>query len=178
MRKLHLGCGKRYTPGFIHIDKEYYDHLDYQRDVTDLSMFDDNSIDLIYACHVLDHLSRNSEVDKALSEWYRVLQHGGLLRIAVSDFEKVVQMYNSGMDLESLWGHIVGGHKGRGDAHGCVFDFTVLKRYLEQHGFKNVRRYDWRKTIHKDYDDFSQAYIPHMDKEHGTLMSLNVEAQK
>jgi predicted SAM-dependent methyltransferase len=178
MKKLHLGCGKRYIPGFIHIDREHYDHLDYQRDITDLSIFDDNSIDVIYACHVLDHLSRNGEVDKALSEWYRVLKHGGLLRIAVSDFEKIVQMYNSGMDLENLWGHIVGGHKGPGDAHGCVFDFTVLKRYLEKHGFKNVKRYDWRKTIHKDYDDFSQAYIPHMDKEKGILMSLNVEAVK
>jgi hypothetical protein len=45
-------------------------------------------------------------------------------------------------------------------------------------GFKNVHRYDWRQTIHKDYDDFSQAYIPHMDKEHGILISLNVEAEK
>jgi len=24
-------------------------------------------------------------------------------------------------------------------------------------------------------DDFSQAYLPHMDKEHGTLVSLNLE---
>lgn len=178
MKKLHLGCGKRYIPGFIHIDKEHYNHLDYQRDVTDLSIFNDNSIDLIYASHVLDHLSRDGEVDKALSEWCRVLRYGGLLRIAVSDFEKVVQMYNSGMDLENLWGHVVGGHKSSGDAHGCVFDSTVLKRYLEKHGFKNVKRYDWRKTIHKDYDDFSQAYIPHMDKKKGILMSLNVEAVK
>ena len=47
------------------------------------------------------------------------------------------------------------------------------------HGpFVNVRRYDWRQTIHKDYDDHSQAYYPHMDKENGLLMSLNVEADK
>ena len=26
--------------------------------------------------------------------------------------------------------------------------------------------------------DFSQAYVPHMDKEHGRLISLNVEALK
>ena len=45
-------------------------------------------------------------------------------------------------------------------------------------GFKDVRRYDWRQTEHKDYDDFSQAYIPHMDKENGLLISLNVEATK
>ncbi|GAG94071.1 unnamed protein product, partial [marine sediment metagenome] len=33
-------------------------------------------------------------------------------------------------------------------------------------------------TIHKGYDDCSQSYIPHMDKEHGLLISLNVEAEK
>ena len=29
-----------------------------------------------------------------------------------------------------------------------------------------------------DFDDHSQAYLPHMDKENGTSMSLNVECIK
>ena len=45
-------------------------------------------------------------------------------------------------------------------------------------GFRNLRQYDWRETSHGDVDDFSQAYIPHLDKEHGRLISLNVEATK
>ena len=53
-----------------------------------------------------------------------------------------------------------------------------LKKILEEVGFKNIKRYDWKNTIHKHYDDYSQAYIPHMDKENGILMSLNVEAVK
>jgi hypothetical protein len=53
-----------------------------------------------------------------------------------------------------------------------------LRETLEIAGFTNVRRYDWRQTVHKDHDDFSQAYIPHMDKENGLLISLNVEADK
>jgi hypothetical protein len=28
------------------------------------------------------------------------------------------------------------------------------------------------------FDDHSQAYIPHMDKENGTLISLNIETIK
>jgi predicted SAM-dependent methyltransferase len=28
--KLHLGCGKRYIPGFIHIDLADYPHIDYK----------------------------------------------------------------------------------------------------------------------------------------------------
>jgi len=62
--------------------------------------------------------------------------------------------------------------------HRTVYDFESLRSVLESVGFKNVRRYDWRQTIHKDYDDYSQAYIPHMDKENGLLISLNVEADK
>lgn len=33
----------------------------------------------------------------------------------------------------------------------------------------------WKNTEHSQFDDYSQSYIPHMDKINGTLMSLNVE---
>ena len=52
---------------------------------------------------------------------------------------------------------------------------------LEGAGFRHVRRWDWRKVFvgeDEGFDDYSQAYVPHMDKEHGTLISLNVEAEK
>ena len=45
-------------------------------------------------------------------------------------------------------------------------------------GFCSASRYDWRRTEHATLDDYSQAYLPHLDKEHGQLMSLNVEAVK
>ena len=62
--------------------------------------------------------------------------------------------------------------------HRTVYDFESLGALLESAGFEDVRRYDWRQTLHRDYDDFSQAYVPHMDKENGRLISLNVEADK
>lgn len=45
--------------------------------------------------------------------------------------------------------------------HKTVWNFTLLSEFLESNGFSDVRRYDWRQTIHKDYDDHSQAYYPH-----------------
>ena len=56
----------------------------------------------------------------------------------------------------------------------------VLRSGLEEAGFGNIRRYDWRETdIGKaGIDDYSQAYLPHMDKENGRLIALNVEADK
>ena len=62
--------------------------------------------------------------------------------------------------------------------HKTVYDYQSLARILQEVGFNEIDRYDWRKTLHKDYDDFSQAYVPHMDKENGTLISLNIEAKK
>ena len=61
--------------------------------------------------------------------------------------------------------------------HRQVFNFNRLKDILEESGFK-VTRYDWRDTEHAIYDDHSQAYFPHMDKEKGILVSLNVECEK
>jgi len=45
-------------------------------------------------------------------------------------------------------------------------------------GMKKIRKYNWRQTEHANFDDHSQAYLPHMDKKDGVLMSLNVECIK
>jgi len=59
-----------------------------------------------------------------------------------------------------------------------VFDQPFLSSALVDAGFREVRRWDWRCTDHSHIDDYSQAYLPHLDREHGTLMSLNLEAVK
>lgn len=176
-KKLHIGCGNRYIPGFIHIDVRKLPHIDYVTSADKLDMFEDSSLDLIYSCHMLEHLKRH-EVEDVLKEWYRVLKPGGTLRVAVPDFEKVAEVYLKTKDLKSVKGLLLGRQDYPENTHYTVFDFSYLSEVLEKAGFKNIHRYDWRQTIHKDYDDFSQAYLPHMDKEHGTLMSLNVEAEK
>lgn len=182
MVQLHLGCGKRHIPGFIHIDLANYPHIDYQTDVSDLHMFEDASVDLVYASHVLEYSDRFEALD-VLREWHRVLKPGGLLRVAVPDFEALVKVYQEYGDLSMILGPLYGRMESDPTSkaliyHRTVYDFRAFKKVLETTGFENVQRYDWRKTIHKDYDDFSQAYIPHMDKEHGLLISLNVEADK
>jgi hypothetical protein len=57
-----------------------------------------------------------------------------------------------------------------------VFNFPILKKALEALGYRNVERYDWREfdTGKLGIDDYSQAYLPHMDKDNGTLMVLNI----
>ena len=62
--------------------------------------------------------------------------------------------------------------------HKTTYDFEGLKFILNKCGFSNIDYYNWRDTEHSKFDDHSQAYIPHMSKEKGTLISLNVEAVK
>jgi predicted SAM-dependent methyltransferase len=181
--KLHLGCDKLCIPGFVHVDLADYSHIDYRQDVRTLLMFDDDSVDLIYACHVIEYFDRVEVLD-VLREWRRVLKPGGVLRLAVPDFAALCRVYQQYGDLSLIHGPLYGRWKIKTDAvgkliyHRSVYDYKDLGTVLESAGFKNVRRYDWRQTIHRDYDDYSQAYIPHMDKEHGILISLNVEAEK
>ena len=175
--KLHLGCGKRFIPGFVHIDAVDYPHVDHVATIDNLSFIQTDTIDLIYNCHVLEHFKRR-DVDRVLCEWLRVIKPGGTLRVSVPDFSKLCEVYQRDNKLELVIGALFGRQDYLYNIHYNVFDFNSLSQSLEQAGFVNVRRYDWRQTEHADMDDFSQAYIPHMDKEHGTLISLNVECDK
>lgn len=175
---LHIGCGDRFIPDFVHhIDARPLPHVDHVTQADKLEMFGEGSVDLIYACHVLEHFGRH-KVDSVLREWHRVLKVGGAVRIAVPDFEALVEVYQRTGNLQLVIGPLVGRQDYAENTHYVVFDYASLSSALTKVGFKNIHRYDWRETIHKDHDDYSQSYIPHMDKVNGTLISLNVEAEK
>ena len=103
---------------------------------------------------------------------------GGKVRIAVPDMEAHFAHYFYHKDLKALHSAFWGSQRHPFDYHKNGWDFLKLKEELERIGFSDVKRYDWRKTEHHYVDDYSQSYYPHMDKEHGKLMSLNVEAVK
>jgi len=177
--KLHLGCGPRHIPSFVHIDAQCAPHVDIVGPVERLPM-EDASVSLIYASHVLEHFGRYEYKD-VLREWFRVLRPGGILRLSVPDFSACAAIYyKDGLadGLSGLVGLIVGGQRNEHDFHKMIFDEEFLSRDLIDLGFREVRRWDWRLTEHTEIDDYSQAYIPHLHKVDGTLMSLNIEAVK
>ena len=175
--KLHLGCGKRFISGYVHVDVVDYPHIELQHEIDSLPMIADGSVDVIYACHVLEHFHRR-DTQRVLKEWYRLLCVGGVLRVAVPDFNALAKLYIHTGALAHVIGPILGRQNYLYNIHRNLFDFGTLVDALQQAGFDGVARYDWRKTEHADVDDYSQSYYPHMDKEHGMLLSLNVEATK
>ena len=178
--KLHLGCGKRFIPGFVHIDLAKFDHIDHQANIDDLSFIKNESVDLIYACQVLEYFDRD-EMINVLDEWKRVLKKGATLRVSVPNFEIITDLYNKGLELDKFLGTLYGKwpiSENKYVFHKTTFDFDSINKLFSNLEFTNVRHWDWRKTEHAHIDDYSQAYYPHMDKENGILFNLNVEADK
>jgi predicted SAM-dependent methyltransferase len=179
MIKLHLGCGSKQIPGFVNIDINWTPAVDQVCDISQLTIFEDASVDMIYACHVLEHFGRH-EFTTVIKEWHRVLRVGGLLRLSVPDFAACARIYLDGGidDIRYVTGLMVGGQRNEYDYHKMIFDEPSLTQHLANIGFGQVQRWDWRNTEHSQIDDYSQAYLPHMDREHGMLMSLNLECRR
>ena len=178
--KLHLGCGWRnFGDDWIHVDGGNYKHLKHSS-ITDLSWAQDKSVDLIYASHVFEYFDREEAIN-VLAEWYRILKPGAILRIAVPDFEVLCNLYSKKeITLEQMVGPIFGKMAMAETTiyHKTTYDLSSLSKLVKENGFKNCVKYDWRETEHAEFDDHSQAYIPHMDKLNGTLISLNIECNK
>ena len=183
MKKLNVGCGNRKMHGFINVDIREDIEPDVVCDVSKISeKFSD--VDLVYACHVLEHFPEKpfpfcqTTWKDVLKDWHKSLRAGGIIRLSVPDLNSVCKRYLKSGDLSEVKAFFFGGQKYDYDYHFCGWDFPTLKNELELLGFRDVKVYDWRKTDHFYVDDYSQAYLPHMDKTGGQLMSLNIEATK
>jgi len=173
-RKLHIGAGRVHLPGFVNVDLFDTYHADMYCDLTRLP-FDPGSFDLIYASHVLEHVHRRM-VTATLHHWGSMLRYDGVLRLAVPNFDAICLRFLKTRNLNEVMGLLYGGQNHPRNNHFVTFTYESLRDHLEKAGLQKVREWDWRETEHAEFDDYSQCYLPHMDKENGMLMSLNVEA--
>lgn len=98
LKLLNLGCGDHYHKDWVNVDfiKTGPDVIEHNL-LTGIP-YPDNSFDVVYHSHVLEHFSKN---DGALfiKECYRVLKPGGILRIAIPDLEAIVDLYKENLKL-------------------------------------------------------------------------------
>jgi len=135
--KLHLGCGKRHIPGYVHIDAIDYPHVDHISTIDRLSFIADDSVDVIYNCHVLEHFKRR-DVSDVLIEWHRILKPSGILRISVPDFSALCEIYQRAKDINLIIGPLFGRQDYLYNIHYNMFDFKSLESILNDVGFSDI----------------------------------------
>ena len=186
MRKLEIGPGydgKR-LEGFETLDIQKRDNVDHVADASGKLPFDDNSFNLVYAAHVLEHFYWR-QVEDALKEWCRIIKPGGALEIWVPDGlmvaehwlmaekgnAKLIKKYNLKTYRRSmvkqdpcLWANAkinsIGGihHPPFGD-HKVFFSRRYLNKALVQAGFLKVKKLTRKQIRGKDYGHYQIGVI-------------------
>ncbi len=106
-----------------------------------------------------------------------MLKPGGVLRLSVPDFDKIVYMYRScGQDIGSILSCLMGGQEYERNAHYSVFNHAYLAERLREVGFREIRGWDPHAVEHHDFEDWASRRI----ERGGTQfeVSLNVETVK
>jgi len=174
---LHIGCGEKNSPEFINIDAQPFAHVHIVTDdITSLADFATGTVDLVYMCHILEHIKR-SKLKNVLSEMKRILKDGGVLRLSVPDFDRLVEVYNaSGNNIESISRQLMGGQDHQYNIHYSVFNHRRLSELLKEVGFRKVVSWDPDNCRYHNFKDKASKRIKINGKEY--MISLNLEAIK
>lgn len=161
-RCLEIGPGITRIDGFETLNIIDGKNVDYIADISSSLPFPDNTFDLIYASHVIEHVPWFLQ-KHLFFEFSRILKPGGKLEIWVPDFKKVIDTiftyYNTGENLTGNDGwyrfneekDVMTWANGRiftyGDGtanplsfnwHRCVFTYEYLMKLNADAGFINI----------------------------------------
>jgi len=130
--RLNIGGGKTDLPGFVNVDRcngqEAYPLT-----------YGDGSVDEVRASHVLEHFSHTQTL-AVLTEWARVLKPGGLMRVAVPDFDKVIEAFRSGDPRAEAY--LFGGQTDQDDFHHAAFTKQAMMEGFDAAGLVNLGPWD------------------------------------
>jgi predicted SAM-dependent methyltransferase len=105
LRCLNLGCGERFHPEWANLDLWSCSPKIQSCDLRQGIPAPDESFDVVYHSHLLEHLDPASGL-ALLRECWRVLRKGGMARVAVPDLEQIAKTYLHALD-EALKGDVV-----------------------------------------------------------------------
>jgi len=173
---LHLGCGPVDHKKFINVDGYPYPHVHYVQAIERLPQFKEGSVDLIYGSHCLEHF-KYSETLSVLKEWHRVLKPGGIIRLSVPDFDKLVDIYKTqSCDPDTILPQLMGGQNNKYNYHLTIFNKVNLSRILKETGFGNISEWEPGTDDLTTFNDYSIFKKKIGDKSYE--ISLNIEAVK
>jgi SAM-dependent methyltransferase len=92
MKLVNIGCGRSVHPSWCNLDLTACAPGVVEHDLRTGLPFEPDSCDAVYHSHVLEHLTRE-DGRRLLTECFRVLKPGGVVRIVVPDLERIAQDY-------------------------------------------------------------------------------------
>lgn len=160
-RFLEIGPGLNRISGFETLNIVAAGDVDYVFDASKKLPFKDNSFDLIYTSHILEHIPWFKTKDTLL-EWCRILKSGGRIEIWVPDAMVILNELHKAENGESdtipddwknlnpnnnryLWvsGRLFyGARKDYPSWHMALFTEGYLKKVLSEVGFTSVTSMD------------------------------------
>jgi SAM-dependent methyltransferase len=177
---LHLGSGNNRIPAFCNIDMNIRCKCDVISNIEKLKLGPE-TVGAIYCSHVFEHIPQK-KAKYVLTEWYRVLNKGGILYICVPNIENLFHIYldnlpNYEIDevrnvVDLSCGVIYGGQINKYDYHFYGYSFTTLCSLLKSVGFRKVQLFDRARIDLFPSRDASFATVD------GVPVSLNIEAIK
>ena len=102
LQLLNLGCGNHFHKDWINVDFNSNTDKVIKYDLTQTLPFQNNSFDVVYHSHLLEHFPKNY-APKFLNDCFRILKTGGIIRVVVPDLEQIIKQYNRLLE-ESLKG--------------------------------------------------------------------------
>ena len=100
MNCLNLGCGKRLHSDWVNVDYTASNENVISHDLSRGIPFPDNSFDVVYHSHLLEHFPRSAASVFVQSCW-RVLKPGGILRVVVPNLEQIAKVYLEALEKAS-----------------------------------------------------------------------------
>ena len=168
--KLHIG-GEIIKEGWSILNIQAKEGVDFIGTITDLSQFENESIEAIYASHVFEHVLQKDALD-TLKGIHRVLKPGGKLYISVPDLDTLCRIFTDSNAPKDVKFHVMrmmfGGQIDDFDIHYMGWNQEFMFDYLLTAGFSEGQRVE-------SFGLFADASE---DKPYGALISLNVIATK
>jgi len=143
-RLLNVGCGRHFHPAWTNIDIAPIGDPVLRHDVLEVLPFSDESFDVVYHSHVLEHLPRTA-APAFIAECRRVLVTGGVLRVVVPDLETICRLY-----LRTLEGALAG-EDGAADRYEWMVVELLDQLVREESGGEMLRFWMRRPVPAEDF---------------------------
>ena len=113
---------------------------------------DEGVVDCIYSSHFFEHLYRQ-DAKNLLSDCYRALKEGGLIRVSIPDLHYAVSLYEKGKKEEMLKNYFfVEDDDSNYARHKYMYDYEMLSALLLESGFCDVRQCQYQVGAMPDID--------------------------